>query len=53
MNLEKLSEELRENGTRLDELPLTIFHLARKISKGNLILPVPKEVWSDKKKVST
>lgn len=49
-DLKLLSKELRESGTRLDEIPLTIFHLARKINKGNLILPTPSQNWTNQKK---
>ena len=49
-DLKALSKELRENGKRLDELTLTIFHLARKINKGSLILPSSTNVWTNKRK---
>ena len=49
-DLKSLSKELMESGARLYELPLTIFHLVRKINKGSLILPNPTKFWTDKRK---
>jgi len=48
--LRELSRKLMMNGKKLDELPLTIFHLARKIKRGSLILLGPTEIWTNKKK---
>lgn len=48
--LRELSRELLTSGRRLQELPLTIFNLARKIKKGSLILPDPTEIWTNERK---
>lgn len=49
-DLKLLSKKLRESGTRLDELPLTIFHLVQKLNRGNVILPTPAKYWTDQRK---
>ena len=49
-DLKQISKELRENSPRIGEMPVTIFHLVRKINKGDLILPSPTKVWADKRK---
>ena len=49
-DLKQLSKELRQNSPRLSEMPITIFHLVRKINKGDLILPTPTKAWTNQRK---
>lgn len=49
-DVESVSKQLRESGRRLNEFPITLFHLRRKILKGSLILPNPTKVWTNKRK---
>ena len=49
-DLKLLSRELRVNGLRIVETPVTVFNLVRKIKKGDVIVPIPTKVWSNKRK---